>query len=143
MKAASASVPDRPWTASRISSLSSAMARLATRCWTSARLSTCLYSEGGLTPSRSASRPMVTPPIPISSASPAAAAVTSWLFSPALGTRVLLQEGQDQRGRLVRALRVHVVPAAVDHGRGGPPGRHGRHYRLGLGPRGGEVGGPR
>src|SRR5579862_7982981 len=100
------------------------MARVASRCWTSASPSTCLYSDGGRTPSRSASRPMVTPWNPISSASPAAEAITSSPLSPALGNSVLLEEAGHQGGHLVRALRMDVMTAALDHRDRAPPGRH-------------------
>src|ERR1700756_3175635 len=106
------------------------MARVASRCCTSASPTTCLYRDGARTPRRPASRPMVTPWNPISSASPAAETITSSPVRPALGTRVLLEEPDDQRGHLVRGLRVRVVPGALDYRHRAPPGRHRGHDRV-------------
>src|SRR5208282_6108092 len=115
------------------------MARAATRCRTSARSATCLYKEGVRTPSRSASSPIVSSRKPASSASAAAAATTSWLLSPVLGTHAPGEEAGHERGDLVGALRVRVVPGAVDGLDRPEPGRQVRRDRLALGPGIGEV----
>src|ERR1700754_1510974 len=129
--APSASEPARPWIASRTASPSSFNASTAIRWLRSARLSTCLYSDGVRTPSRSATRPMLSAPKPTSSATAAAHATTLAVSRPALGTlglRDAAQERQDQRAGLVRVLRVRVVAGALDDLQLGV--RHRGHDRL-------------
>src|SRR5208337_714429 len=110
-----ASAPDLPWSASRTASPNSVIARVAMRCCKSLMLSTCLYSAGALTPSRSARAARLTDSKPASSAKSAPAATTSVVFRPALGMKVLGQERQDDVGDLLRVLGVGVVACALDH----------------------------
>src|ERR1700753_2840327 len=98
-------------------------------------------------PSRWASSPMVSCWKPASSASSAAAAITSRRLSPALGTLAPLlfpgsrrrsgpdaiaDEGCDEPGDLVGALGVRIVPSSLEHRGGAEPGGHRGHDPLGL-----------
>src|ERR1700759_232908 len=98
--------------------------------------------------SRWASSPMVSCWKPTSSASSAAAAITSRRLSPALGLRAPLllsrprgcssaaaiaDEGRDEPGDLIGALGVRIVPGPLDHGDGTESGGHLGHDPLGLG----------
>src|SRR3954471_12641622 len=136
---ARASVPDRPWMASRMASAHWFMARMAIRWARSVWPVTCLYSEGVLIPSRSATRPMPSWSNPTSSTRAAAASVTAAAVSPALGTAGRLgQERQGQCEDLVGGLGVRVVAGAVDHGQlteaGGQVGDDLRPFGAGVGP---------
>src|SRR5215469_18776963 len=85
------------------------------RCCRSPMPSTCLYSAGALTPSRSARAARLTDPMPASSASSAPEATTAKVLRPALGMGVLGEERQDGVGDLLRVLRVGVVARIFDH----------------------------
>src|ERR1700743_2716059 len=106
-------------------------------------------------PSRWASSPMASCWNPTSSASSAAAAITSWRLSPALGTLAPLlfcgprrrssadaiaDEGRDEPGDLLGALGVRIVPGPLEHRDGAEPGRHRGRDPVGLGPGVGPVG---
>src|SRR5262245_44961265 len=102
-------------TASAICSVSCCHPRSETRERSSARLPTCLYSDGVATPARAATAARVRAAGPWSSTWPTARSTTASGDSPALGTDRLLEEAADRRGGLVGELRVHVVAGVLEH----------------------------
>src|SRR6266511_3761339 len=95
-------------------SVSSPTTRIATRSRSSARLRTCLYSDGAATPVCSATFARVSWSAPCSSISSRAASVTAALDSRALGTVGAVQEGQHRLAGRLRCLGDGVVTAAFE-----------------------------
>src|SRR5690606_13556194 len=140
MRARTASSPERPSTAALACSAKSSITRPDTSTRSSARLRTCLYSDGGATPARAATAARVSAPGPDSSTISMARSTTALADSGDLPMHTLLEEGQDGVGDLVGILRLRIVAGALDHDHLPDPVGHAGDDAVRLGARVAPVG---